>query len=103
MDEIEKEQWTQYTDAGTGPEDRSLPQESNLRLVFAAFSDLSEIIHGTIMLLYSKEQSLNGATLVSIYLQYLQWYDGLPDCLRLGTNSTPVVLFAQYAAPPVGS
>lgn len=102
MDEIEKEQWAQYTDAGTaGPENPSLRQESNLRRVFTAFSDLSEIIHETIMFLYSNERVLNGPTLVSIYLQYLQWYDGLPDCLRLGTNSTPVVLFAQYAGPPV--
>lgn len=95
MDEIETEQWTRYTDSGTEPESGSLRQESNLRLVFIAFSDLSEIIHETIMLLYSKEQLLDGQRLVSTYLQYLQWYERLPERLRLGTNSTPVVLFAQ--------
>lgn len=95
MDEIEREQWKRYTDSKSEPETSGSSQESNLRQVFTAFSDLSALIHETILLLYSKEQLLNSQRLIAVYLQYLQWYSDLPDCLRLGANSTPVVLFAQ--------
>ena len=94
VNEIDQESWIGHTDEGT-PLNNSTPQDSNLRLVFAAFSDFSELVHQTIMLLYSDEQPLNGNDIVAIYLKYLQWYDTLPDQLRLGSNSTPVVLFTQ--------
>lgn len=95
VDEIEKEEWKKYTDSGPEAENSGYRQESNIRLIFAAFSDLSTIIHETILLLYSKDEPLDSHKLVATYLQYLQWYSKLPDKLRMGGNSTPVVLFAQ--------
>jgi hypothetical protein len=94
VDEIEHEKWIAYTDEGSQSTE-STRQEANLRLVFMAFSDLSELVHQTVMLLYSNELPLNGREILIIYTKYLQWYANLPDQLRLGKNSTPVVLFAQ--------
>jgi hypothetical protein len=30
-----------------------------------------------------------------MYTEYLDWYNGVPEVLRLGHNFTPAVLFAQ--------
>jgi hypothetical protein len=34
---------------------------------------------------------------MSTYTQYLDWYDKMPETLRLGRNSTPAVLFAHMS------
>jgi hypothetical protein len=33
--------------------------------------------------------------LLSTYTQYLDWYDQIPEVLKLGINFTPAVLFVQ--------
>ncbi|KEF53540.1 uncharacterized protein A1O9_10515 [Exophiala aquamarina CBS 119918] len=98
VDEIEHEKWTAYTDEGCQSTESSL-QEANLRLVFMAFSDLSELVHQSVMLLYSNELPLTSHEILVIYTKYLQWYANLPDQLRLGNNSTPVVLFVHSISP----
>jgi len=94
VDEIEWEEWVPYTDEGLALNSVTR-QESNVRLVFKCFSELGEIVHNATVLLYSDKPILNSHKLLEIYTQYLQWYDNLPDQLRLGGNSTPIVLFTQ--------
>lgn len=33
--------------------------------------------------------------LLSTYTEYLDWYDSIPEVIRLGHNFTPAVLFIQ--------
>jgi len=94
IDEIEAEVWTPYTDEGLAVNSVTR-QESNVRSVFKCFSDLGELVHDATIVLYSDTPTLNSQKVLSIYTQYLQWYDDLPDPLRLGSNSTPIVLFTQ--------
>ncbi|TWU71340.1 hypothetical protein ED733_002248 [Metarhizium rileyi] len=69
---IEASLWVPYTDDGA-PLQRSCEQPSNVRSVYKCFCELSELI----------------------YTQYLNWYDKIPEVLRLGHNFTPAVLFAH--------
>ncbi|TVY80846.1 Nitrogen assimilation transcription factor nirA, partial [Lachnellula suecica] len=74
---VEDAFWAPYTDDGT-PLDQIFEQPSNLRSVYKTFC--SEV---------------NSKALVSLYNQYIQWYDTIPESLRLGHNYTPAVLFAH--------
>ncbi|RYP71316.1 hypothetical protein DL771_004893 [Monosporascus sp. 5C6A] len=65
IDDIEASLWIPYTDDGA-PLARSCQQPSNVR-----------------------------RDLLYIYHEYLNWYDSIPEVLRLGHNFTPAVLFAH--------
>ncbi|ESU10515.1 hypothetical protein FGSG_02799 [Fusarium graminearum PH-1] len=67
--DIEASLWVPYTDDGA-PLQRSCQQPSNVR-------------------------PLTARELLNMYTQYLNWYDRIPEVLRLGHNFTPAVLFAH--------
>ncbi|KAJ9651383.1 hypothetical protein H2198_009327 [Neophaeococcomyces mojaviensis] len=94
VDEIEREEWIPYTDEGLAP-NSATRQEGNMQLGFNSFSDLSELVHEVTDILYSDKLPLSGHKILTIYTKYLQWYENLPDQLRLGGNSTPTVLFTH--------
>ena len=105
--------WIPYTDDGKGiprlataieeklnqskgePLTRSCEQPSNVRSVYTCFCELSELVHQSLYILHSPGRPLTSKDLMSIYTQYLNWYDRIPEVLRLGHNFTPAVLFAQ--------
>lgn len=113
--DIEASLWVPYTDdgesdtdlpaQGTGAESltlqsgaplqRSCEQPSNVRSVYKCFCELSELVHQSLYILHSPGRPLTARDLLSIYTQYLNWYDRIPEVLRLGHNFTPAVLFAQ--------
>lgn len=70
-------------------------QLSNVRSVYQCFCELNEIVLQSLYVLYSPVQGLTAAKMLQIYHQYLDWYDQLPEAMRLGHNSTPAVLFTQ--------
>jgi hypothetical protein len=92
--EVEEEQWIPYTDEGLASE-RIAIQPSNIRAVYKSFSELSELIHDGRALVHRKGNFPQSADVLAVYKKYLEWYEGLPDQLRLGLNSTPTVLFTQ--------
>ncbi|KIV82182.1 hypothetical protein, variant [Exophiala sideris] len=94
IDEIEDEAWIPYSDEGVN-HDISLHQRSNLRSVYKTFAELSGIVHQTTTCLLSDDTRNITAHIKALYTEYLQFYDDLPDALRLGGNSTPPVFFAQ--------
>lgn len=112
--DIEASLWVPYTDDGlctsvfsqkpcanplTGaPLQRSCEQPSNVRSVYKCFCELSELVHESLYILHSPGKPLAARDLLNIYTQYLNWYDRIPESLRLGHNFTPAVLFAQYVA-----
>ena len=77
------------------PLQRSCEQPSNVRSVYKCFCELSELVHQSLYMLHSPGRPLTARDLLNIYTQYLNWYDGIPEVLRLGHNFTPAVLFAQ--------
>lgn len=83
------------------PLDQHFDQPSNLRSVYKTFCELSEIVHIVLYTLYSPSSEVNSRTLIAMYNQYIQWYDTIPESLRLGHNFTPSVLFAQLVIPIV--
>jgi hypothetical protein len=110
--------WIPYTDEGKGippagpalekrreetllnlqlgvPLQRSCEQPSNVRSVYKCFCELSELVHQSLYILHSPGRPLTSRDLLNIYTQYLNWYDRIPEVLRLGHNFTPAVLFAQ--------
>lgn len=105
--------WIPYTDDGKGitrlasaieeklnetkgvPLRRSYEQPSNVRSVYKCFCELSELVHQSLYILHSPGRPLTSKDLLRIYTQYLNWYDRIPEVLRLGVNFTPAVLFAQ--------
>ncbi|ODA84200.1 hypothetical protein RJ55_02718 [Drechmeria coniospora] len=91
---IEASRWVPYTDDGA-PLHRSCEQPSNVRSVYKCFCELSELVHESLYLLHSPGKLLTARDLLSIYTQYLNWYDSIPEVLRLGHNFTPAVLFAH--------
>lgn len=93
IDEIEHEDWVPYTDAG--PISQDYHQPNNVRAVYRCFSELSEIINLAVHQLYSQSFHFKTNGLLSNYYKLLEWYDALPDQLRLGLNFTPTVLFTQ--------
>jgi len=91
--EIENEDWRPLTDAGlTSPNNGQL---NNVRSVYRCFSELSEIINEGAFQVYARSQQLESHSLLSTYQKLLEWYEALPDQLRLGRNFTPTVLFTQ--------
>ncbi|GAW23233.1 hypothetical protein ANO14919_127850 [Xylariales sp. No.14919] len=94
IDGIEASLWIPYTDDGA-PLQRSCEQPSNVRSVYKCFCELSELVHQSLYVLHSPGRPLSSRDLLSIYTQYLNWYDSIPEVLRLGHNFTPAVLFAH--------
>lgn len=99
INEVEEEQWLAYTDEGLASE-RNTIQPSNIRAVYKSFSKLSELIHDGLAMIHEKDKFPQSASVLAVYKRYLEWYDGLPDQLRLGLNSTPTVLFTQSVSAP---
>lgn len=94
IDAIEESEWLPYTDDGV-PFHRSVAQPSNVRSVFKCFADLAEVVHRAIYTVYTPGRTVTSAEVVAAYYRYLKWYNSLTEVLRLGTNFTPAVLFAQ--------
>ncbi|KAI5861014.1 nitrogen assimilation transcription factor nirA [Durotheca rogersii] len=94
IDDIEASLWIPYTDDGT-PLQRSCEQPSNVRSVYKCFCELSELVHQSLYILHSPGKPVTSRDLLGIYTQYLNWYDRIPEVLRLGHNFTPAVLFAH--------
>ncbi|KAL2175517.1 fungal-specific transcription factor domain-containing protein [Thermothelomyces heterothallicus CBS 202.75] len=94
IDDIEASLWIPYTDDGA-PLQRSCEQPSNVRSVYKCFCELSELVHQSLYVLHSPGRPLTSRDLLAIYTQYLNWYDRIPEVLRLGHNFTPAVLFAH--------
>lgn len=94
VNEVEEEQWIPYSDEGLASE-RNAIQPSNIRAVYKSFSELSELIHAGLAMVHAKGKFPQSANVLAVYKKYLEWYEGLPDQLRLGLNSTPTVLFTQ--------
>ncbi|EGX89057.1 C6 transcription factor (NirA), putative [Cordyceps militaris CM01] len=92
--DIESSLWVPYTDNGA-PLQRSCEQMSNVRSVYKCFCELSELVHQSLYMLHSPGKPLTARELLNIYHQYLNWYDRIPETLRLGHNFTPAVLFAH--------
>ncbi|KAJ3496131.1 hypothetical protein NLG97_g2885 [Lecanicillium saksenae] len=92
--DIESSLWVPYTDDGA-PLQRSCEQPSNVRSVYKCFCELSELVHQSLYMLHSPGKPLTARELLNIYTQYLNWYDRIPEALRLGHNFTPAVLFAH--------
>ncbi|KAK1252300.1 hypothetical protein MKX08_003487 [Trichoderma sp. CBMAI-0020] len=115
IDDIEASLWVPYTDDGEdrtttfgvdlqglptnksegAPLQRSCEQPSNVRSVYKCFCELSELVHQSLYVLHSPGRPLTARDLLNIYTQYLNWYDRIPEVLRLGHNFTPAVLFAH--------
>lgn len=114
MPDIEASFWVPYTDDGTlpgapsgkvfkftelaktgAPLQRSCEQPSNVRSVYKCFCELSELVHEALYILHSPGRLLTSRDLINIYTDFLNWYDNIPEVLRLGHNFTPAVLFAQ--------
>lgn len=111
MPDIEASFWIPYTDDGTplvdamyirttdggtgAPLQRSCEQPSNVRSVYKCFCELSELVHESLYILHSPGRPLSSRDLINIYTDFLNWYDNIPEVLRLGHNFTPAVLFAQ--------
>ncbi|KAH7109367.1 fungal-specific transcription factor domain-containing protein [Dactylonectria macrodidyma] len=91
---VEASLWVPYTDDGA-PVQRSYEQPSNVHSVYRCFCELSELVHRSLYILHSPGRPLTARNLLSIYTQYLNWYDRIPEVLRLGYNFTPAVLFAH--------
>jgi hypothetical protein len=111
VEDIEKRSWVPYADNGNihrpppntkgltsgggVPLERDFIQPSNVHSVYKAFCELSEIVHKSLYVLYTPGNHCTSKSLVGVYTIYLHWYDGIPEVLRLGQNSTPSVLFVQ--------
>lgn len=66
-----------------------------MRSVYKCFCELSELVHQSLYILHSPGRPVTSRDLLNIYTQYLNWYDRIPEVLRLGHNFTPAVLFAH--------
>ncbi|KAG0645139.1 Nitrogen assimilation transcription factor nirA [Hyphodiscus hymeniophilus] len=112
VDHIERSSWVPYTDHGDiaenfsrnyraltadpgAPLQRNCTQPSNVRSVYISFCELSEIVHHALYVFYTPGTQLTSKSLLDVYTQYLNWYDVIPEALRLGQNFTPAVLFAH--------
>ena len=94
ISDIESSVWIPYTDDGL-PLHRSCEQPSNVRSVYKCFCELSELVHQSLYMLHSPGRALTSRDLLHMYTMYLNWYESIPEVLRLGHNFTPAVLFAQ--------
>ena len=66
--------------------------------MYKCFCELSELVHQSLYVMHSPDRPLTSRALLHTYTQYLNWYDKIPEVLRLGHNFTPAVLFAQYVS-----
>ncbi|KAM0276517.1 hypothetical protein ACHAQH_006666 [Verticillium albo-atrum] len=62
---------------------------------WGAFGLDHELVHQSLYVLHSPGRPLTSRDLLSLYTQYLNWYDRIPEVLRLGHNFTPAVLFTH--------
>ncbi|KAM4066780.1 fungal specific transcription factor [Hirsutella rhossiliensis] len=92
--DIEASVWVYFTDEGVAL-DGLREQTSHVRSVFKCFCELSELIHDALYVLFSPVKAPPRGDVLKIYTKYLNWYDLVPDLLRLGHNSTPPVLFTH--------
>ncbi|KAK7582933.1 hypothetical protein V3481_012228 [Fusarium oxysporum f. sp. vasinfectum] len=92
--DVEASVWVPYTDDGA-PLQLQYEQPSNERSVYKCLCELSEQVHKSLYLLHSPRKTLTAQGLLGIYTEYLDWYNGVPEALRLGHNFTPAVLFAH--------
>lgn len=90
----EDAQWIPYTN-GEMASDTSLHQRSNTRSIYMALSELVEVVHDSLYLLYSPMRPLHSSDILAIYAKYLAWFSDLPVELRLGKNSTPSAFFTH--------
>ncbi|KAK2073408.1 hypothetical protein P8C59_007695 [Phyllachora maydis] len=99
IDDIEASLWIPYTDDGKASlaplHEGSYQQPSNVRSVYKCFCELSELVHHSLYGLHAPGRPLTSRDLLRVYRQYLDWYDRVPEVLRLGHNFTPAVLFAH--------
>jgi hypothetical protein len=113
MRDVEASVWVPYTDNGKPqaletmyldqfadsaldvPLRLQYEQPSNERSVYKCLCELSELVHESLYLLHSPGKCLTAQDLLGVYTRYLNWYNGQPEVLRLGHNSTPAVLFTQ--------
>ncbi|PFH60922.1 hypothetical protein XA68_18542 [Ophiocordyceps unilateralis] len=94
ISDVEASLWVPYTDDGA-PLQRSCEQPSNVRSVYKCFCELSELVHQSLYLLHSPGHPLAAREILSMYTHFLNWYDQVPEVLRLGHNFTPAVLFVH--------
>ncbi|WKT49450.1 hypothetical protein QSH57_014380 [Fusarium oxysporum f. sp. vasinfectum] len=92
--DVEASVWVPYTGDGA-PLQLQYEQPSNERSVYKCLCELSERVHKSLYLLHSPRKSLTAHGLLCIYTEYLEWYNGVPEVLRLGHDFTPAVLFAH--------
>ncbi len=90
----EEDDWVAYSD-GKQALQRDGQQPSNTRSVYHSFCELSRIMHSSSYGLFQPGKGITSPDLVNLYVEYLDWYNVLPEALRLGDNSTPMVLFVQ--------
>ncbi|KAH8719850.1 Nitrogen assimilation transcription factor nit-4 [Beauveria bassiana] len=89
--DFETSSWAPYADGDVYFEPHK--QLSNVRSLYQYFCKLNETVHESLHLLYSPAQSLTAANLLQNYHLYLDWYDQMPEVMRLGHNSTPAAIF----------
>jgi len=90
----EEDDWVPYSD-GEQPLPRDTQQPSNTRSVYRSFCELASIMHSSSYGLFQPGRGVTSQDLVNLYVEYLDWYNVLPEALRLGDNSTPMVLFVH--------
>ncbi|KGQ02687.1 Nitrogen assimilation transcription factor nit-4 [Beauveria bassiana D1-5] len=91
--DVETSPWVPYVDGDVHLQPPV--QLSNVRTVYQCFCELNEAAHQTLYVLYSPGKSPGAADVLHNYCRYLNWYDQLPEGMRLGHNSTPAVLFVH--------
>ncbi len=70
-------------------------QRSNVRSVYSCSCELSELVHWSLGVLCAPGQLIKSRDILGVYAQHLNWYDGIPDVLKLGQNFTPAAFFVQ--------
>ncbi|KAL2073461.1 hypothetical protein VTL71DRAFT_10785 [Oculimacula yallundae] len=75
------------------PLEPSRLQAGHVRTVHIVMCELFEVVHDALYILYMPGLPLTSKHILSIYPQYLAWYESVPGSLRLGDNYTPAVIF----------
>ncbi|KAK3376353.1 fungal-specific transcription factor domain-containing protein [Lasiosphaeria ovina] len=92
IDALESLLWIPITDDGLYTK---YSQPSNTRTVFRCLCEISDLVHQSVFMLRTPGRPLTRDALLEIYTNYLDWYDGIPNSMRLGLSSTPAVLFVH--------
>jgi hypothetical protein len=90
----EGEPWVEYTDHPKGRQSESsaaIGSES----VHEQICELSQIIHSGLYVLYTPGADLTGGRVITMYERYLDWFNALPELLRLEADATPSTFFMQ--------